>query len=214
AVMLARGMPAEAEALARAGLTDIDALTPLAHPMSHMLCLTTLARAERAQELLDDIDERLVDMQKIARRNSTLRAMALVEEADSLLISQDNEGNVITQDDQVTRSQVFRLLAEAYDLAPYYVLWYVRQPGTFAALQDDMRLAPALTLAEEEYAQLAHSAPDGLRVAAVLAMAQRTGKRRPARQSDQAALGAQAITLAATLVLLLLWMWRFFIASS
>ncbi|SRR5579875_1462953 len=213
-VMLARGMPAEAEALARAGLTDVGSLLPLAHPMSHMLCLTTLARAERAQKLLDEADARLAEMQKIARHNATLRAMALIEEAASSMLTQDEEGNVISQDDLTTRAQVFKLLAEAYDIAPYYTLWYISQPGTFETVREDARLAPALKLAKEEYERLANTAPDAERVKQAVAVAQRNGRKRPARQANQAALGAQAITLAATLVLLLLWMWRFFIIAS
>ncbi len=237
AVMLARGMPAEAEALARAGLTDVDALLPLVHPMSHMTCLTTLARAQRRQGLREEADEALTEMRKIIHSNAVLRAMTLVEEADTLATPESELDDEEDRDMAVSgssgeehhageahdgadlearlaRNQAFRLLTEAYDLAPYYTLWFLTQPNTLATLRDDPRLTPALALAREEYARVAVGAPDADAVAALLAMAQRNGRRRPARQANRVALSAQAITLAATLALLLLWMWRFFIISS
>ncbi|HUY77411.1 MAG TPA: hypothetical protein VMV29_11615 [Ktedonobacterales bacterium] len=215
AVMLARGMPAEAEALARAGLTDVDALLPLVHPMSHMTCLTTLARAQRRQGLYDEAEEALAEMQKVARNNTVLRAMALVEEADTPTpITEDDSKDLDGVEETLARNQAFRLLGEAYDLAPYYTLWFVSQPNTLALLQDDPRLNPALAVAREEYARAALAAPDAEAVAPTLEMAQRDGRRRPARQANRVATAAQAITLAATLVLLLLWMWRFFIIAS
>ena len=214
AVMLARGMPAEAEALARAGLTDVDALLPLVHPMSHMTCLTTLARAQRRQGLYDEAEETLVEIQKVARNNAVLRAMALVEEADTPLRADGESKDLDGAVEDLARNRAFRLLGEAYDLAPYYTLWFVSQPNTLAPLQDDPRLTPALAVAREEYARAAMAAPDADAVAPALAMAQRDGRRRPARQANRVATAAQAITLAATLVLLLLWMWRFFIIAS
>ncbi len=46
--MLARGLPAEAEALALAGFTDVQALLPLARREHYVACLAVLCRAERA----------------------------------------------------------------------------------------------------------------------------------------------------------------------
>jgi hypothetical protein len=83
-----------------------------------------------------------------------------------------------------------------------------------ARLQDDPRLAAPLTVTREEYARMAFAAPNAEAIAPALELAQRNGRRRPARQANRVATAAQAITLAATLILLLLWMWRFFIISS
>jgi len=214
AIMLARGMPAEAEALARAGLTDVDALLPLVHPMSHMTCLTTLARAQRRQGLYEEAEVALVEMRKVARNNSVLRAMALAEEADTPHPTEYDSKELDDAQETQMRAEAFRLLGEAYDLAPYYTLWFITQPNTLTPLQDDPRLAPALAVAREEYARTALSAPHAETMAVALAMAQRDGRRRPARQANRVATAAQAVTLAATLVLLLLWMWRFFIIAS
>ncbi len=49
AVMLSLGRPAEAEALARAGLVDIESLLPTIHPEHYVACLAALCRAERVQ---------------------------------------------------------------------------------------------------------------------------------------------------------------------
>lgn len=201
-VMLARGMPAEAEALAKAGITDARTLMSLAHPDHYALCLATLARAERALGRKQDAQAHLADLLKGAHRSALIRAMALAEQADSCL------------DTEESRARAVALLLETRQLAPDYALWFVAQPGTLAALHDDARLAPIYTASALTRARANEAAPSVDFVEVALAEAERSGQARIAPQSSRAALLMQVLTLGGTFLLLLLWTWHFFLVMA
>jgi len=196
---LARGMPAEAEALARAGLADVQALVPLVRPEHHVACLAALARAERAQRERTAAAALLPELRRAARPDPALGAVALVEEAERPV------------DKPEDADAAFALLAQAGKLAPPYVNWYVTQPGTLGSLRMDERFAPLRQGAEAELTRLRAAAPDAGRVARELGVAEKGASARPAPQASRGAISIQVVTLAGTLVLLLLWTWRFFI---
>ncbi len=204
-VKLAQGMPAEAEALSRAGLVDVQALLPLVRPEHHVACLATLARAERAQGEREVAAELVRDLKRAAHQAPGLRAVALVEEAESI----DDTPDIPKQ-----RDRAFALLAEANNRAPHYVRWYLTQPGTLARWREDERLAPYLAEAIAELRRLRAAAPDDERVSQVLDVAEKDASARPGQQSSRAAISMQVLTLAGTLVLLLWWTWRFFVLGG
>ena len=201
-VMLERGRPAEAEALARAGLMDVQALLPLVRREHHVACLAALCRAEQAQGRKQPAAEALEQLRRVTAHASRLRAVALVAEADGLPNTPED------------RTSAYRLLNEAGELDYHYVLWYVAQPHTFAHLRDDAGFASLLRASERELARLDEAAPDAQRVALSLATAQPRAHVRPAPQASHEALVVQVFTLTGTLVLLLWWIWRFFIAGA
>ena len=203
-VMLARAMPAEAEALARAGRADLDALLPLVHAENRVACLSALCRAERRQEHTDEARKLLGELRKATRANPILHAQTLLEEVDAL--ADDSSAERLDWG--------FRALDETCIVAPHYTLWYVAQPQTLAALRADERFTLYAGLAREEFARFASDAPSVAEVRAAYAMAQRNGRRRPAPQSSREALQAQLFTLAGTLLLLIAWMWRFFLIGN
>lgn len=200
--MLARGMPAEAEALARAGSTDAQALMPLVRPEQYATCLTALARAERALGRTQPAERSLLELKRLAHKSSLVRAMYLLEDAESRLESTGE------------RDRAFDTLRAAQTLAPEYADWYVLQPGTFASLRDDARLAEMVTLAEERYHDFASLAPNEETVSRAISYGTRSGTPRPAPQSSRGALLAQVLTLGGTFLLLLFWTWHFFLAAS
>src|SRR5258706_14936922 len=84
-VVLTRRMPAEAEALARAGLSDARALLPLVRAEPYALCLLALARAERAQGRKPAAERVVRELHQASRRSSLVQAMALCEEGSGLV---------------------------------------------------------------------------------------------------------------------------------
>jgi tetratricopeptide (TPR) repeat protein len=201
AVKLHRGMPAEAEALARAGLTDVKALMPLVKPDHHTLCLSILCRAQRMQAEQEELRAILGDLRRAAGVNPALQVMGLMEEIDSL------------PDTPEGHDRGFDWLESAYEVAPHYALWYITQPGVLTHLRGDRRLQPYLDQATEEFQRFAERAPSAESTREALDKASLTATPSPARQSSQSALLAQVLTLSGTLLLLLLWIWRFFIAG-
>ena len=201
-VMLARGMPAEGEALARAGLVDARALMPLVRTEQYATCLATLSRAERALGRKEAAERSLVELKKVAHKSPLLRAMCLLEEADSCSESPEE------------RERALETLGTAAALAPSYADWFVLQPGTFVTLREDARLMDIVAGAERRYVEFATQAPKVEIVEKVLGFATRTGTPRPATQSSRDALLAQVLTLGGTFLLLLFWTWRFFLVSN
>ena len=203
-VMLARAMPAEAEALARAGRADLDTLLPLVHTENRVACLSMLCRAERRQEHAAEESKVLAELRRATRHNPVLQTQALLEEVDAL--AEDSSAELLEWG--------FRALDEAYLVAPHYTLWYVAQPQTLAALRADERFTLYAGLAREEFERFASDAPTVAEVRAAYEVAQRNGRRRPAPQSSREALQAQLYTLAGTLLLLIAWMSRFFLFGN
>jgi tetratricopeptide (TPR) repeat protein len=215
-VVLVRGMPAEAEALARAGTEDARALLPLVRQEHYVLCLAALCRAARGVAKLPLPPHRaklvqaraqatrhyLEELRVAAKKSRHLKAIAQAEEAESL--SELLE----------TRERAFAELDAALQGWPDYVLWLIAQPGTFAALRGDERFALLAAKSAERLAKLRHAGPTAQTVTASLAAATQRARPRPARQASSLALVTQVITLSSTFALLLLWTWRFFIAVS
>lgn len=201
-VKLAQGMPAEAEALARAGLADVQALLPLVKPEHHVANLVALARAERAQDEQALASELLRDVRQVGSQSPVLRAVALLEEAEDL------------GDAPKERERAFTLLAEATQRWPSYTNWYVSQPNTLPRLREDERFAPYLEAATADLARQREAAPSAEAVATVLELAEKEASARPGKQSSRAAIALQVLTLAGTLVLLLVWTWRFFVLAG
>lgn len=215
-VMLARSMPAEAEALALSGVEDARALLPLVRQEHYVWCLAaacraarTLARRATARELAGESREEsraatayLSELRAAARANPALRSWPLLEEADGLA------------DAPATREQAVSILRSVMDRWPENARWYVTQPGTLAALRDDPALQQFTQTAEAWLAEIAAVAPSAEVVAAALAAAEPVAQARPPGHANSIALAVQVVTLASTFLLLLLWTWRFFVALS
>lgn len=202
---LARGLPADSEAMAAAGFSDVQALLPLARREHYVACLAVLCRANRALKREDAAEEAFVALCKAARNVPALQALAMVEEAERLLTNAPVTG------DAAARDQVFAILTAAFDLNSPYVLWYFTQPDTFKSIRNDERYQRAIAAADERETRLKAAAPSSEKVAYVLAIAHKSGHPRPAQQSSRGALLAQLFTLTATLILLIWWTWTFFI---
>lgn len=201
AVNLARGRPAEAEALAQAGRADGRALLPITHPERYALCLAALCRAGRQQGKSVAVERYLDDLRRVTRGLTQLRGIAMVEEAEELAAAAGGQ------------AEAFALLTAATDASPGYLEWYVTQPDTFRALRTDLRFARMREAAIARCADLAGKAPDAEFVAQVLAAARLDSHARPAIQSSRAALAMQVLTLSGTLVMLLVWTWHFLLLS-
>ena len=201
-VKLAQGMPAEAEAVARAGLADVQALLPLVKPEHHVANLVALARAERAQGERAVALELLRDVHQAANQSPGLRAVVLLEEAE-------DQGDTAKQ-----REKAFALLAGAKQRSPHYTNWYVTQPNTLTGLRQDERFAPYREEATAEVQRQREAAPGEETVALALQVAEKESSARPGKQSSRAAIALQVLTLAGTLVLLLAWTWRFFVLAG
>ncbi len=200
--MLARGLPAEAEALALAGFSDVQALLPLARREHYVACLAILCRAERALNRTEAAAQAFEALQQAPRHVRALQAFALVEEAErEALISGGKE-------------RAFALLTDAFERNEPYVLWYFTQPDGFRWMRDDPLYVRAVTSADERESRLSAHAVSVEQVALVLAQARKTGHPRPAPQASRAALFAQLLTLAATVALLTWWTWSFFIGGA
>lgn len=200
-VMLVRNMPAEAQAMAQAGLVDARTLLPFVRAEHHAMCLAALHRADRALKQYDDAEVALSDLCKVTRRSPPLQAMALVETADCLPDTPENRKAAVT------------MLADAFDLAPDYVRWFTTQPHTLRWLRDDRQLTAVLETAKADFTRIATAAPGLEFVTVALATAQRDAVSRPARQSSREALVMQIVTLSGTFLLLLWWAWRFFLTG-
>lgn len=208
-VMLAGNRPAEAEALARAGLEDATALLPMVRADHYALCLAAVLRALQIQDITEPMPRYRADLRK-ATRGTALRALALMEEVNAVAPVSAADPST-TQD--ADYDAAFALLTEATALAPEYVYWYTSQPGTLAALRHDARFL-ALQRAAESVFEGYRTAPAEATVAAALDYARRTGSARPAPQSSREALLVQVVTLGSTFALLLLWTWRFFLYGT
>jgi tetratricopeptide (TPR) repeat protein len=200
--MLARGMPAEGEALARAALTDARALMPLVRTEQYATCLATMTRAERLLRRDVSAERSQAELKKVAHKSGLLRAMFILEDADKRSEAPDE------------RERVREAVATARGLAPEYVDWFVTQSSTFAALREESWLLEIVAGAERRYGEFANQAPSPEVVDKAITFATRTGTPRPAAQSSRDALLAQVLTLGATFLLLLFWTWRFFLASA
>lgn len=200
--MLARGLPAEAEALALAAFTDTQALLPLARREHYTACLAALCRAERALKREQAASQAFMVLQKAPKNIPALRALALVEEAERQ--TADAEG----------RDLAFAILDAAFDLNAPYVLWYFTQPDSFKRMRDDPRFLRTVAAADERESRLASNAVALEQVALALAQAQKTGHPRPAPQASRVALLAQILTLGATVAMLAWWTWSFFINGN
>jgi tetratricopeptide (TPR) repeat protein len=199
---LARGLPADAEAMAMAAFTDVQALLPLARREHYAACLAVLCRSERALKRDEAANEAFITLQKAPGSIQALHALALVEEAERLAAA------------SAGKDRVFDLLSDAYERNAPYVLWYFTQPDSFTSLRDDPRYQKTIAAADEREGEIAAQAPSVERVAIALTNAQKTGHPRPAPQSSQVALLAQIATLSATLALLTWWTWAFFIGGG
>ena len=202
AATLARGLPAEAEALAQAAFSDVQALLPLARREHYVACLAALCRAERELNRGEAANRAFEALRKAPRHLPSLQALALVEEAERQAAS---DGDA---------ERAFQTLTAAFERNAPYVLWYFTQPDSFTALRGDPRFQRTITAAEERESRLAARAPSSDTVTLALAHAEKEGHPRPAPQSSYAALYAQIATLTATLALLIWWTWTFFITGS
>lgn len=210
-VLISQGQPAEGKALAIAGLSDISALLPFVQPAHHVALMASLCRAERSLNETAHTRARLRTMRRLARHNAMLRALALMEEADSFAPAEGAE-----------REQVFGAVEQAIWLAPHVVCWYLAQPYTLYEVREDLRYPHLAGRARAEWLRVAargtaapdQGAPPKAFVVMELAIAADKGYARPAAHASRRALAAQGITLACTLLLLVLWTWQFFLAGS
>jgi tetratricopeptide (TPR) repeat protein len=200
-VKLALGMPAEAEALARSGLADVEALLPLVKPEHHVVCLAVLVRAVRALDEPEVAAGLLHAMRRAARKDPVLEAMALLEEVEQLADTPEHHARALA------------LLEEAKRRGPAYARWYVTQRGTLSLIRSDEQVVAYRKSAATELQALAASAPDAARVAQALGVAAQDASPRPAPQASGAAISMQVLTLAGTLVVLLWWTVRFFVLN-
>ena len=199
---LARGLPAEAEALALAAFSDVQALLPLARREHYVACLAALCRAERELNRTEAANRAYEALHKAPRQLRALQALALIEEAERQAAS---DGDT---------ERAFETLTAAFERNAPYVLWYFTQPDSFAALRADPRFQRTIAAADERESRLVASAPSSDAVALAFAQAEKEGHSRPAPQSSHAALYAQIATLTATLTLLIWWTWSFFIVGG
>lgn len=210
-VLIAQGQPAEALALATAGLNDIGALLPFVQPAHHMALIAAACRAERALNQTAHTRSRLRVLHRLGRRNQTLQAMALMEEADSFAPAEGAD-----------QEQAFSAFERAIWLAPHVVCWYLAQPYTLYEMRDDVRFTHLAGRARAEWVRAATlhgtapelGAPPKPFVAMELSIAADTGYAKPASHSSRRALATQGITLAGTLLLLVLWTWQFFLSGT
>ncbi|MGZ3602108.1 MAG: hypothetical protein ACXWQ5_21090 [Ktedonobacterales bacterium] len=204
-VMLARGMRAEAEALARAGAEDASALIPLVRTEYYAMCLAVASRSIRLLGRKDQAKRYLGELRKVTRTSPFTRCLALIEEAD---------GMAARGDAAELAPRIFELLASAQELAPSYVSWYLTQPGTFVHLADNERIIKERNAASAYFQEMTPAAPGIEDVAMALAVAQRNAHPRPAPQASREALLVQVITLSGTFALLLLWTWHFYLSGA
>ena len=197
--MLARGRPAEAEALARASLMDIEALAPYVRRENHVASLGALCRAQRVQGLRRQANATLARLRRAVKGAPMLISVALLEEASFHV------------DDPARAAE---LTTYAYASDPAYTGWYLTQPGSLPYLRDAAEVGPLFTQGAASTETMNVHTPDDAVIARVLWTVRPDARRRPTNQRSAAALMTQLITLGVTLALLLFWMWRFFISQS
>lgn len=197
--MLARGQPAEAEAMAQVSLADIQALTPYVRRENHAASLSALCRSQRALGLNRSARATLARLRRVIRGAPALSAITLLEEAGFLA------------DDPVRAAELV-MRARVNDAA--YTGWYLTQPDALDFLRETAGIAPLAAQAEAEIQRMSACAPDDSVFERLLRLLRSEARPRPPYLSSAAALATQIITLSATLALLLLWMWRFFISQS
>jgi tetratricopeptide (TPR) repeat protein len=210
-VTLAKGQPAEAEAAARAGLSDVEALLPFVQPAHQAALLAALCRAERELGETTQAEKHLRALRRVAHHNPLLRAEALMEEADTLA-----SGPV------PTRLEALDRMVSAAALAPHYVCWYLQQPTTLFEVRGEPIYHATLATAREAWlrtlppteAGADGGAPSPVHVAVELATAEERGYSRPAHHAIWATLIVQAGAMLATLGLLVWWTWRFFLQGA
>jgi hypothetical protein len=210
-VALAKGLPAEAEAAARSGLSDAEALLPFVQPAHQAALLAALSRAER--EVGEDAQaaKHLRALRRVARHNPLLQAQALMEEADAL-----------ASGPLPTRLEALERMTRAAALAPHYVCWFLSQPATLFEVRGEPMYAATLETAHAAWqgalppaeAGAPAGAPSRVHIAVELAAAEERGYTRPARHASATALVIQACALVGTLGLLIWWTWRFFILGA
>jgi hypothetical protein len=210
-VALAKGQPAEAEAAARSGLNDVEALLPFVQPAHQAALLAALCRAERELDEVAQAEKHLRALRRTARRNPFLQAQALMEEADALASGA-----------APTRLAALERMARAAVLAPHYVCWYLSQPTTLFEVRGEAAYRAMLEAARANWlgalppaeAVAQAGAPSRIHIAVELAAAAERGYARPARHASWAGLVIQACALVGTLGLLVWWTWRFFLAGA
>ena len=197
--MLARGQPAEAEALARVSLADIEALSPYVRRENHITSLSALARAQRLLGLRSQARSTVARLRRITKKTPTLVSAALLEEAG-------------LGADEPPRAAEMVTFAFASD--PAYTGWYLTQPDTLPFLREAPEIGPLFVQGAEGQARMNARMPDDEVIARLLATLRPEERARPTLQRSRTAFNTQLITLAATLVLLLFWMWRFFVSQT
>jgi tetratricopeptide (TPR) repeat protein len=210
-VALAKGLPAEAEAAARSGLSDVEALLPFVQPAHQAALLAALCRAERELGEATQAAKHLRALRRAGRHNPLLQAQALMEEADALASGAES-----------TRLEALERMSRAASLAPHYVCWYLSQPATLYEVRGEAMYRATLETARATWqralppaeAAAQAGAPSRVHIAIELAAAAARGYSRPARHASWAALVIQACALVGTLGLLIWWTWRFFILGA
>lgn len=197
--MLARGMPAEAEAVARVSLEDIQALTPYVRRENYAAILSALCRAQRALGLRRQASATLARLRRVTKGAPALAAVALLEEAEF------HEGEP---------RRAAELLAAAHSSDSVYTDWYLTQPGSLAFLRAEPEVAARIDQVAQSFERMNAATPGDDVLRRLLHWGRLVAHQRPTYQSSAAALVTQVATLCATLALLLLWMWRFFISQS
>ncbi len=197
--MLARGLPAEAEALAGATLADIQALTPYVRRENHTASLSALCEAQRALGLTRRANDTLRRLRRIARHAPAVAAAILLEEAGI----HANEPAVAAD-----------LIARAHAADPAYTGWYLTQPIARRFQDVSPAVAALAQQASDAIGHMSAAAPEDSSIQTLLRSLRSAASPRPIYQSSAPALLTQVVTLSATLALLLLWMWRFFISQS
>ncbi|HEX8994746.1 MAG TPA: hypothetical protein VF812_01815 [Ktedonobacterales bacterium] len=197
--MLARDMPAEAEALARLSLADIQALSPYVRRENYAATLSALCFAQRQLGMRRQAKATLARLQRVTRRTPALAAITLLEEA-----------GFYERDPR----RAATLLSRAHASDPAYTGWYLTQPGALPFMRALPEVAEHIAEMEVSLRRMNAQTPDDDVMRRLLHWAHLVARPRPTYQSSAAALTTQILTLAATLALLLVWMWRFFISQS
>lgn len=197
--MLAHGQPAEAEALAGASLADIQALTPYVRRENHTASLSALCQAQRALGLTRQANSTLKRLRRIAQRAPAVAAVILLEEA-----------GIRAEEPDIAAG----LIARAHAADPAYTGWYLTQPIAQRFRNDSQVAASLAQQAFNVIGRMSAAAPEDSSIQMLLQSLRSAASPRPTYQSSAPALMTQVATLSATLALLLLWMWRFFISQS
>lgn len=197
---LAEGKPGEAEALALAARYDVRALLPFARPTHYAQGLAVLIRAERMLGKTAQALRFTEDLMRLSRRDSSLRAIALIAEAENA--------------DSGQAEHALKLLEQAARTAPDLVAWSVTQPGTFSGLRATSQFDDIRAWAQQRVEERRAEAPSAEVVADVLSATSGQASGRPGHQSSVIALIIQVAALIATLLLLIFWIWHFFVIGG